>query len=213
MSKNNYKTIAEFAKSNGIKFCYVDQQTEICPTIDFSMEFIDTDTFEMPCSFMVDRAIVLNIPLPSEMTPDDTGESYDLYWNRITKLREMARPQYIASDGAYIKLMMWCDWSGEVDPKKEFVDTCLEAIKKTITPFDDVHPITRNMLDFRVNVGDVNLEIFEASREGIERMYDFIKDVMDFDCELYVNYCDHAETADHGVRFEKIGKMKFLCAY
>ena len=46
-----------------------------------------------------------------------------------------------------------------------------------------------------------------------ERMYEFIKDVTDFDCELYANYHDHAETADHGVRFEKVGEMKFLCAY
>ena len=130
MTKNNYKAIADFCKENNIKFAVITDESEICPTIDLNgFDFIDTETFEIPASFNVDRCLTVCLDTPNMMTPEDTAESYDKYYNIVTKLRELSRPQYIAVDGSYIKLMCWCDWSGEEDPKRDFLEACKNALE------------------------------------------------------------------------------------
>lgn len=211
MTKNNYKAIADFCKENNIKFAVITDESEICPTIDLNgFDFIDTETFEIPTSFNVDRCLTVCLDTPNMMTPEDTAESYDKYYNIVTKLRELSRPQYIAVDGSYIKLMCWCDWSGEEDPKREFLEACKDALEL----IKDNEQYTGCPIDFRLFIDkDVTPFIFSCSE--IDKMWDFVKNIVDWDIEIYANFPDAnmAETTDHGVRYENVCGMRYLTAY
>lgn len=209
MNKNDYKAIADYCTKHNIKFAVIPNEMELDPATELNgFNLIDTETFEIPCCFEVERGLIVCLDTPKDMTPNDTGESYDKYYSQLTDLRLISRPQYIAVDGSYIKLMCWCDWTDDSSPLQKFCDKCQEAILKTV---DDETPAA--MLDFRVYIGDVTLSIFEATLKGIKEMYNFVKDITDFDCELYINYYDHAETADHGIRNENVKGMTYLAAY
>ena len=221
MNKNNYKAIADYCTEHNIKFAVIPNEMELDPATELNgFNLIDTETFEIPCCFDVERGLIVCLDTPKDMTPDDTGESYDKYYSQLTDLRQISRPQYIAVDGSYIKMMCWCDWSDEISPKDEFITACNEAIEKALKDAytikieeDEISPLPKSMLDFRVYVGDVTLSMFEATLKGIKEMYNFVKNITDFDCELYINYYDHAETADHGIRNENVKGMVYLTAY
>lgn len=207
--KNDYKSIADYCTKHSIKFAVIPDEMELDPATELNgFNLIDTRTFEIPCCFDVERGLIVCLDTPKDMTPNDTGESYDKYYNQLTDLRLISRPQYIAVDGSYVKLMCWCDWADYNSPLQKFYDKCQEAILKTV---DDETPAP--MLDFRVYVGDVTLSIFETTLKGIKEMYNFVKNITDFDCELYINHYDHAETANHGIRNENVKGMTYLTAY
>ena len=224
MSKNiNYSAIFDFANANKLNFCVVNDD-EIDSAMQFNgLSFIDTETFEIPCSFMVEKAVIVNIPTPNEMTPEDTGESYGKYKDFVDGLTAISRPQYIAPDGCYIKLMCWCKWADtgvigddEVEdtktdtPNPAFFKACKDAVEKVKSE----HWYDGNLLDFRVWIegadnpnpeDDPTPEIFSINE--IEKMYDYIKDKSNFDCEIYVTESNHlyAFTSDHGVWLTKNG--------
>lgn len=221
MNKNDYKAIADYCTKHSIKFAVIPSEMELDPATELNgFGLIDTETFEIPCCFEVERGLIVCLDTPKDMTPGDTGESYDKYYNQLTDLRLVSRPQYIAVDGSYIKLMCWCDWAGETSSKDEFITACNEAIEKALKDAysvkieeGEISPLPKSMLDFRVHIGDVNLMEFGCTDKELDEMYDLIKDITDFDCELYINYYDHAETADHGIRNENVKGMTYLTAY
>jgi len=216
MSKNiNYSAIIDYCNANKLNFCVANDE-EINPEMDFNgLSFIDTETFEIPCSFMVEKAVIVNIPTPNDMTPEDTGESYGKYKRFVDNLTAISRPQYIAPDGCYIKLMCWCKWADtgvigddEVEdtktdtPNPAFFKACKEAVEKVKSE----HWYDGNPLDFRVWIegnDDPTPEIFAIN--DIEKMYDYIKDKSKWDCEIYCTSADkqYAFTADHGVWLNK----------
>lgn len=210
MKKNNYSAIIDYCNANKLKFC-VANDMEIDPAMDFNdLPFIDTETFEIPCCFMVEKAVIVNIPTPNEMTPEDTGESYGKYQYFVHGLTAISRPQYIAPDGFYIKLMCWCDWIGEDNKEDDdiqrqdlvFINACREAIEKVRKE----HWYAGNLLDFRVTIegdDDPTLEIFGI--DNLKEMYNYIKGKGHFDCEIYCTSADkqYAFTTDHGVWLTK----------
>lgn len=208
-----YKAIIDYAKANGLKYAYTDSNMEIDPSFDFNgFDFIDTETFEIPCSFEVDNAVIVCLMTPNELTPEDTGESYDRYYNILTGLNKIAKPQYIAPDGCYVKMMCWCNHadSGKVgeDDGTTFKNACIEAIKNTVNEkwFSPIE----NILDFRFwEEGDPTPVIVSINPVDIEAMWETIKGRETFDCELYVNTVDenYSYPSGHGVRKEN-GKIK-----
>lgn len=206
-----YEKVIEFAKANNIKYA-VTTNDEMCPEMDLNGYcFLDTESLEIPCSFSVDKAIVLCINTPKDMTPEDTGKSYDNYWNVITKLNKIQKPQYVALDGAYIKLMCWCDWDGEEDPKRDFFEACEEAIKE-IKSEDWYHG---EPLDFRLTIEGCSTFGLTFTTNEIGNMWECVKNLVDWDCEIYVNYSDinTAETTDHGVESHKNTELRIIKAY
>lgn len=211
MNKNNvYEQVIEYAKANNIKFAFV-KNNEICPEMDLNgFCFLDTDTFEIPCSFAVDMAIILCIDTPTDMTPEDTGKSYDKYWNTICNLNKIQKPQYIALDGAYVKLMCWCDWDGEKDPKRDFIEACKDAVELVMGETK----YTGCPIDFRMFLSkDVTPFIF--SYKEIDTMWDFVKNLVDWDIEIYANFPDAnmSEPTDHGIESHKNSGLCIIKAY
>lgn len=208
-----YKAVIDYAKANGLEYAYTDSNMEIDPSFDFNgFDFIDTETFEIPCSFEVEDAVIVCLMTPNEMTPEDTGKSYDRYYNILTGLNNIAKPQYIAPDGCYVKMMCWCNHadSGKVgeDGETTFKNACVEAIKKAVNE-KWFNPI-ENILDFRFwDDGDPIPVIVSINPVDIDAMWETIKDREVFDCELYVNTVDenYSYPSDHGVRKEN-GNIK-----
>jgi hypothetical protein len=208
-----YKAVIDYAKANGLEYAWTDSNMEIDPSFDFNgFDFIDTETFEIPCSFEVEDAVIVCLMTPNEMTPEDTGASYDRYYNILTGLNKIAKPQYIAPDGCYVKMMCWCNHidSGKVgeDDGITFKDACIEAIKKAVNEkwFSPIE----NILDFRFwDEDNPTPVIVSINPVDIEAMWETIKDRETFDCELYVNTINenHSFPSDHGVRKEN-GNIK-----
>ena len=212
MNKNViYEKVIEYAKANNIKFVVV-KNDEIDPAMDLNgYNFLDTDLLEIPCTFAVDKAIILCIDTPVDMTPEDTGKSYQKYWDTICELKNIQKPQYVALDGAYIKLMCWCDWAGEEDPKRDFFEACEEAIKE-IKSEDWYHG---EPLDFRLTIEGCSTLGLTFTTNEIGNMWECVKNLVDWDCEIYVNYSDinTAETTDHGVKSHMNSELRIIKAY
>lgn len=208
-----YKAVIDYAKANGLKYTYTDSNMEIDPSFDFNgFDFIDTETFEIPNCFEVDDAVIVCLMTPNELTPEDTGESYDDYYNLVCGLNKIAKPQYIAPDGCYVKMMCWCNHadSGKVgeDDGTTFNNACIEAIKN-ITNEKWFNPI-ESILDFRFfTEGDPTPDIFSINPIDVEAMWETIKDRETFDCEIYVNTFgeNYSFHSNHGVRKEN-GNIK-----
>jgi len=205
MNKNNvYEQVIEFAKANNLKYA-VTTNDEMCPEMDLNGYcFLDTESLEIPCSFNVDKALVLCINTPMDMTPEDTGESYDKYWNVITDLNKIAKPQYVALDGAYIKLMCWCDWTGEEDNKRDFIEACHAAMLQ----IDD------RFIDFRLFL-DKDVTPFIFSKNEIATMWDYVSNLVDWDIEIYANNPDEniATSTDHGIESHNNSGIRIIKAY
>lgn len=211
MNKNViYEKVIEYAKAKNIKFVVV-KNDEIDPAMDLNgYNFLDTDILEIPCTFAVDKAIILCIDTPLDMTPEDTGKSYDRYWNTICELKNIQKPQYVALDGAYIKLMCWCDWMGEEDPKRDFIEACKDAVEL----IKDNEEYTGCPIDFRLFIGkDVTPFIFSYSE--IDKMWDFVKNLVDWDIEIYANFPDAnmSENTDHGIESHKNSELRIIKGY
>ena len=205
-----YEKVIEYAKANNINFAFVKDK-EICPEMDFNgFCFLDTDTFEIPCTFAVDEAIILCIDTPADMTPEDTGISYVKYWDVINDLNKIGKPQYIALDGAYVKLMCWCDWMGEEDPKRDFIEACKDAVELVMgeTKYAEC-PI-----GFRLFLSE-DVTPFIFSYKEIDKMWDFVKNLVDWDIEIYANFPDTnmSETTDHGIESHKNSELRIIKAY
>ena len=193
MISKDYQSIIDYAKKNNLNFAVVNDFMEIDPSMDLNgLTAIDTDTFEMPCCFSVDRALIVNIMTTSELTPEDTGKSYDGYYDHVTSLRLLYRPQYIVPCGNYIKLMIWCDWSESQSINNEFVVCAKQAL-------EDIRKNIKNpALDFRVSKeGDPTPDIYTENE--IETMYFDIYKGKEFDCEIYINSDDCAFPTGHGI--------------
>jgi len=211
MNKNViYEKVIEYAKANNIKFVVV-KNDEIDPAMDLNgYNFLDTDILEIPCTFAVDKAIILCIDTPLDMTPEDTGKSYDRYWNTICGLKKIQKPQYVALDGAYIKLMCWCDWAGEEDPKWDFLEACKDALEL----IKDNEQYTGCPIDFRLFL-DKDVTPFIFSTKEIDKMWDFVKNLVDWDIEIYANFPDAnmSENTDHGIESHKNSELRIIKAY
>lgn len=211
MNKNViYEKVIEYAKAKNIKFVVV-KNDEIDPAMDLNgYNFLDTDILEIPCTFAVDKAIILCIDTPLDMTPEDTGKSYDRYWNTICGLKKIQKPQYVALDGAYIKLMCWCDWAGEEDPKWDFLEACKDAIEL----IKDNEQYTGCPIDFRLFL-DKDVTPFIFSTREIDKMWDFVKNLVDWDIEIYANFPDAnmSENTDHGIESHKNSELRIIKAY
>lgn len=199
MKSKDYKSLIDYAKKRGLRFAAINDFKEIDTSFEFNgLSAIDTNTFEIPCCFAVERALVVCLLTPHDMTPEDTGESYHDYYADMCGLRDICRPQYIVPDegGTYIKLMIWCDWS-EVEVEVDFEECCKEAI-------ENVRKSITNPLDFRVPCkDDPTPDIY--STDEISEMYNEHYNSVEgldcgLDCELYMNCGDSAYTTNHGVK-------------
>lgn len=209
MKSKDYKSIIDYAKKEDLRFAVINDFKEIDPSFEFNgLSAIDTETFEIPCCFAVERALVVCILTPNDMTPEDTGMSYNVYNNHINGLRSICRPQYIVPDegGAYIKLMIWCDWSESGDIEADFDECCKEAI-------ENVKKCITNPLDFRVSCkADPTPDIY--STDEISEMYnEHYNSAEGLDCELYMNCGDSAYTTDHGVKTTMYEGMVLIESY
>lgn len=211
MNKNViYENVIEYAKANNIKFAFV-KNNEICPDSDLNgFCLLDTDTFEIPCAFSVDKAVILCIDTPVDMTPEDTGKSYNKYWDVIANLNRIGKPQYVALDGAYVKLMCWCDWDGEEKPKRDFLEACKDAVEMVAGDKNYCDcPI-----DFRLFI-DNDVTPFIFSENEIDKMWEYVKNLVDWDIEIYANIpeANMAETTDHGIESHKNSELRIIKAY
>lgn len=209
MKSKDYKSIIDYAKKEKLRFAVINDFKEIDTSFEFNgLSAIDTETFEIPCCFAVERALVVCIPTPNDMTPEDTGLSYNVYDNHINGLRSICRPQYIVPDegGAYIKLMIWCDWSESGCIEADFDECCKEAI-------ENVRKSITNTLDFRVPCkDDPTPDIY--STDEISEMYNtHYNSVEGLDCELYMNCGGSAYTTDHGVKTTMYEGMVLIESY
>lgn len=205
-----YEKVIEYAKANNIKFAFV-KNYEICPDSDLNgFCLLDTDTFEIPCAFSVDKAVILCIDTPMDMTPEDTGESYGKYWGTICDLNEIQKPQYVALDGACVKLMCWCDWDGEEDPKRDFFEACKDATELVMSETK----YAECPIDFRLFISE-NVTPFIFSYKEIDTMWEYVKNLVDWDIEIYANIPDAnmAETTDHGIESHKNSELRIIKAY
>jgi hypothetical protein len=211
MNKNNiYEKIINYAQANNIKFVVV-KDDEIDPAMDLNgYNFLDINLLEIPCTFAVDKAIILCIDSPMDMTPEDTGESYDKYWNTICKLNKIQKPQYVALDGAYIKLMCWCDWMGEEDPKRDFIEACKDATMK----IDAKH--TGYSIHFRLFI-DKDVAPFVFGENEIDKMWEYVKNLVDWDIKICINVPDKntlkTVSIDHGVESHNNSGLRIIKAY
>lgn len=208
MNKNHvYNQVIEYAKANNIKFAVTTHQ-EMCPEVDLNgYSFLDTNTFEIPCSFSVDKAVILCIDTPVDMTPEDTGKSYGKYWSTITDLNKIAKPQYVAVDGAYVKLMCWCDWEGEEDIKNDFVEACYDAMMQ-------INNSGECTIDFRLFLDNDATPIIFSTETFLE-MWGYVKDLVDWDIEIYANIHDKnmAVSTDHGIVCHNNSGLRIIKAY
>lgn len=206
MKSKNYKALIDYAKKNNIKFAVVNGFDEIDSSFDFDgLSLIDTETFEIPCCFGVDRALIMCIDTPADMTPDDTGKSFYDYSNTVNELREICRPQYIAPQGCYIKLMCWCDWVESPDIKDEFIECCNEAINSVLGNLNTV-------IDFRVwNGNDPTPDIY--SQNEIHQMFEDMSNRESFDAEIYANIDGSAYTTGHGIKGDIYHGLKLVSSY
>lgn len=209
MKSKDYKSIIDYAKKEKLRFAAINDFKEIDTSFEFNgLSAIDTETFEIPCCFAVERALVVCIPTPHDMTPEDTGQSYNVYNNHIYDLRSICRPQYIVPDegGTYIKLMIWCDWSESGEIEVDFAECCKEAI-------ENVRKSITNPLDFRVPCeNDSTPNIY--STDEISEMYNaHYNSVEGLDCELYMNCGGNAYTTDHGVKTFMYNGMVLIKSY
>lgn len=209
MNSKDYKSIIDYAKKRGLRFAAINDFKEIDTTFEFNgLSAIDTETFEIPCCFAVERALVVCILTPNDMTPEDTGESYQTYYDHVQTMRELCRPQYIVPNegGAYIQLMIWCDWSESGGIEADFSECCKEAI-------ENVRKCITNPLDFRVPCkADPTPDIY--STDEISEMYNaHYNSVEGLDCELYMNCGDSAYTTDHGVKTTMYEGMVLIESY
>ena len=210
MKSKDYKSIIDYANKNNIRFAAINEFKEIDACFEFNnLPLIDTETFEIPCCFAVERALVVCIPTPHDMTPEDTGKSYQTYYNNVQTLRELCRPQYIAVEGAYVKVMMWCDWAESDEVEADFEECCKEAIK-------NVRKCITDPLDFRVPCKvDPTPDIY--STDEISEMYcdnySGVEGMDIIDCELYINIEGSAYTTDHGVKVEDYHGMVLIETY
>lgn len=209
MKSKDYKSIIDYAKKENLRFAVINDFKEIDTPFEFNgLSAIDTETFEIPCCFAVERALVVCILTPNDMTPEDTGKSYNVYDNHIHGLRSICRPQYIVPDegGAYIKLMIWCDWSESGGIEADFDECCKEAI-------ENVRKCITNPLDFRVPCkADPTPDIY--STDEISEMYNaHYNSVEGLDCELYMNCGGSAYTTDHGVKTTMYEGMVLIESY
>lgn len=210
MNSKVYKSVIDYAKKRGLRFAAINDFKEIDTAFEFNgLSAIDAETFEIPCCFAVDRALVVCLQTPHDMTPEDTGKSYHVYYDDMCGLREICRPQYIVPDegGAYIQLMIWCDWSESGGIEADFSECCKEAI-------ENVRKCITNPLDFRVRAfnDDPTPDIY--STDEISEMYnDHYNSVEGLDCELYMNCGDSAYTTDHGVKTTMYEGMVLIESY
>ena len=203
MKSKDYKSVIDYAKKRGLRFAAINEFKEIDANFEFNgLSAIDTETFEIPCCFAVDRALVVCLLTPHDMTPEDTGKSYQTYYDDVCSLREICRPQYIVPDGAYIKLMIWCDWDEIVD----FIDCCNEAV-------ENVKKCVTNPLDFRVRAFDDDPTPDIYSTSEITEMYDEQGLECGLDYELYMNIEGSAYPTDHGVRTYMYEGMMLIESY
>lgn len=205
-----YEQVIEFAKANNIKYA-VTTNDEMCPEMDLNGYcFLDTESLEIPCSFSVDKALVLCINTPMDMTPEDTGKSYDKYWNVITNLNKIQKPQYVALDGAYVKLMCWCDWAGEEDNRCDFTEACQAAMMLIDAKYSGYY------IDFRLFV-DKDVTPFIFSVQEIFDMWEYVKNLVDWDIEIYASIPDKntwkAVATDHGVESHNNSGLRIIKAY
>lgn len=105
-----YKNIVNLARKMGLNYAFMDEYDCVSPCIDFGVEFIDTESFEVPCSFDVNEMLIVHFP---DVKDDDDGSSYNEYFTNMEILRDELKPQYIAFDKQpyAVKLMVWCEWS------------------------------------------------------------------------------------------------------
>ena len=214
MNSKDYKSIIDYAKKRGLRFAAINDFKEIDTTFEFNgLSAIDTETFEIPCCFAVERALVVCILTPNDMTPEDTGKSYHVYYDDICGLRDICRPQYIVPDegGAYIKLMIWCDWSESGGIEADFSECCKEAI-------ENVRKCITNPLDFRVRAfnDDPTPDIYSTDEisEMYNEHYNSVEGLdCELDCELYMNCGDSAYTTDHGVKTTMYEGMVLIESY
>lgn len=205
-----YEKVIEYAKANNIKFAFV-KDDEICPEMDLNgFCFLDTNTFEIPCTFAVDKAVILCINTPADMTPEDTGKSYHKYWDTICDLNRIGKPQYVALDGAYVKLMCWCDWMGEENHKRDFIEACKDALEL----IKDNEEYTGCPIDFRLFI-DKDVTPFIFSYSEIDTMWDFVKNLVDWDIEIYANFpnANMSESTDHGIKSHINTELLIIKAY
>jgi hypothetical protein len=210
MKSNDYKSIIDYAKKHDIRFAVIDGFKEIDSAFEFNgLSAIDTETFETPCCFAVDRALVLCLKTPADMTPEDTGESYPIY-DSIRSDLSLFHPQYIVPDGAYIKLMIWCDWAESETICDDFVEHCNEAIKSVTDNIKD--PV----LDFRVtNDGDPTPNIYSVSelKDMFNDYNNGVEGMPLIDCEMYINIDGSAFSTDHGVKVEMYEGLTTFVTY
>ena len=194
MKSNDYKSIIDYSKRNNIRFAAINKSMEIDVPFEFNeIPLIDTETFEIPICFEVERALVLCIPTPVDMTPEDTGKSYQKYIDYVNQLRQLSRPQYIGLDGCYIKVMMWCDF-GRGSIIDDMGECCQEAINSV------TKSIKNATFDFRIfSDVDPTPDIYSADMaEIIDMVYDHYNG-NEFDGELYINIENSAYNTGHGI--------------
>lgn len=212
MKSKDYKSIIDYANKNNIRFAAINEFKEVDACFEFNnLPLIDTETFEIPCCFAVERALVLCIPTPHDMTPEDTGKSYQTYYDHVQTLRELCRPQYIAVEGAYVKVMMWCDWAESGEVEADFDECCKEAI-------ENVRKCITDPLDFRVRAFDDGPTPDIYSTDEISEMYNGHYNSVEgldceLDCELYMNCGDSAYSTDHGVKTTMYEGMVLIETY
>ena len=80
--------------------------------------------------------------------------------------------------------------------EEQFKKLCHKAIASA-------QKLSTTVLDFRVwTVGDPTPDIYAATDDGIDEMYNSLDFGYDFDCELFFNYANGTVSAEHGVRYK-----------
>lgn len=213
MKSIGYKTLIDYAKKNNIKFGVINNYEEIDSSFDFNgLSLIDTETLEIPCTFAVDRALIMCIPTPKDMTPDDTGRSQDIYDRMVYDLRTICRPQYIAVDGAYIKLMCWCDWDVPTDTSvygenlmKEFEACRDKAVATVKANLSNPTYFSVSWLDDEAKPSTdtwaIDNDWFTANHER------------EFNAEIYTVIDGEGYPTSHGVKYAKYNGMLLMLDY
>lgn len=79
---------------------------------------------------------------------------------------------------------------------EQFKELCNRAIAVA-------QKLSTTVLDFRVwHEDNPTPDIYAATDDGIEEMYNSLDFGYDFDCELFFNYANGAVSADHGVKYK-----------
>lgn len=193
--KPDYRSLIKYCKDHELEYAVIDDRTALNPEKEFcGLQFINTETYSIIDRVMVVRGLVVNLRTPQEVRPDCPAACYSYYQKLLTELNQISKPSYLAAQDTYTKLMCWCERDDSTFDRDFFKLKCEQAIQnvKREAWYEN------QSLDFRVWAGDdPTPEIFAPSE--IDKMYEAVQWLPVFDCELYVNYEDHAETADHGV--------------